>query len=263
MEQKKAAAASVARVDSLIHAKAHQVARAQRVVQLGENRLLKMLGPHELSLLQPNLKTVAMTRGAVLHWSGEPIDYVYFPVGALVSILTVMKTGEQIETGIIGREGVAGASMGIWPHEVVSQATVQIAGAAWQLQRRKFLELCESSEVFRDIISRFENSLFVQVQQSAACRGLHTLSARLCRLLLQFLDAIGGDTLPLTQEFLAEMLGVQRTAVNMFSQKLQQAKVLEYHRGQIKVLDRGSLERAACECYAVVRRYLDEVLPST
>ena len=219
----------------------------------GENRLLKQLSAADLSALEPSLKEFKMVQRAVLHAPGRAIDHVYFPISGMISLLAVMKTGEQIETAIIGREGVAGASIGIFGPLSFGQSTVQIPGAAWQLKSDIFLQLFKASASFRSATNAFQSVIFVQAQQSAACHALHTVEARLCRWLLQARDVIDSDSVQLTQEFLSHMLGVQRTAVSLSATALQQRGLIEYSRGKITILNREGLRKCACECYDVIR----------
>jgi CRP-like cAMP-binding protein len=228
---------------------------------LGENHILSRLDADERSWLQPLLEHVTMVRGAVLHPPDEKISEVYFPLSGMVSLLAVMKSGEQIETGIIGREGIVGGSIRHGDWESIGQATVQIAGEAWQLPSSRFLELYKASENFRGLINRYQTFLFVQAQQSAACHALHTVEARLCRWLLQSQDITESDTIELTQEFLSHMMGVRRTSVTLSARTLQAAHLIQYRRGAIKILDREGLKESACECYEVVRAHLERALP--
>lgn len=214
--------------------------------------------PDILAILQPNLKEISLVQGVVLHPAGEPM---YFPISGMVSILAVMRTGEQIETAIVGREGVVGASIGSNGSQSAGQATVQIEGSAWQVQGSKFSELFKASETFRTLMNRFQNVIFLQAQQSAACHALHKVEARLCRWLLQSQDTSGSDMVPLTQEFLSHMLGVQRTSVSLCAHTLQKAGLIQYKRGQIKILDREGLKESACECYDVVREHVNKAVP--
>jgi CRP-like cAMP-binding protein len=237
------------------------VAHVQKINPVGENRLLQRLRADDLSRLQPDLKGISMVRGAVLHPAGEPIAHVYFPVSGMISILAVMRTGEQIETAIVGREGVVGASIGSDGLQSAGQATVQIKGSAWQVEASKFVEIYKASEPFRTLMNRFQNVVLLQAQQSAACHALHTVQARLCRWLLQSQDVTDSDVVPLTQEFLSHMLGVQRTSVSLCAHALQSAGLIKYSRGQIKILDRRGLKKAACECYDAVRQHVDKAVP--
>ena len=233
----------------------------QKFNPIGENRLLRRLGTDDFSRLQPSLKEISMVRGAVLHAPGASIDHVYFPTSGMVSMLAVMRTGEQIETGIVGREGVIGASIGSDGSHSAGQSTVQIEGSAWQVRGSKFLELYKASESFRTLMNKFQNVIFLQAQQSAACHALHAVEARLCRWLLQSQDITKSDIVPLTQEFLSHMLGVQRTSVSLCAHTLQKAGLIRYSRGQIKILDRSGLKESACECYDVVREHINKAVP--
>ena len=155
---------------------------------IGENRLLKSLATDEFSRLQPHLKKFSMVLGAVLHAPNAPIEHVYFPMSGMVSLLAVMKTGEAIETGIVGREGVVGASIASDGSGSTAQTTVQIAGSALQIQGPKFLEMYQASLPFRTLMNKFQSTILVQAQQSAACHALHSVEARFCRWLLQSQD---------------------------------------------------------------------------
>jgi CRP-like cAMP-binding protein len=228
---------------------------------LEENRLLKRLGADDLAQLQPGLTKVAMTRNTVLHRAGAPIEQVYFPLSGMISVLAMMRTGEAIETAIIGREGVSGAAVGVNGARSAGQTVVQIAGSALQIQSSKFIALYRTSTSFRTLMSDYQTVLLLQAQQSAACHALHSVEARLCRWLLQSQDITGSDIVPLTQEFLSHMLGVQRTSVSLSAHALQKAGLIRYSRGVITVLNREGLKETACECYEVVREYIDKAIP--
>jgi CRP-like cAMP-binding protein len=228
-----------------------------KAAPFGENRLLKQLGAADFSILEPNLKKFEMMQGTVLHEPGGTINHVYFPTAGMISILAVMKTGEQIETGIVGREGVVGASVGTFGPLSFGQSTVQIPGAAWQLKSDAFVKLYNRSETFRQATNKFQSFITMQAQQSAACHALHTVEARLCRWLLQSRDVIDSDVIQLTQEFLSHMLGVQRTAVSLAATALQKRGLVTYSRGNIKILDHDGLKKGACECYEVIREQVN------
>ena len=230
-----------------------------RPTPVGENRLLKQLSPAILSALEPHFKPVTLSLGAALQAPGEQIENVYFPLSGMVSLLTVMKNGDQIETGIIGREGVVGASIANYGVYSFGQATVQIAGAALQIRGDDFLKVFNASERFRLTINGFQSVILLQAQQSAACHALHSVEARLCRWLLQSQDVIESDAIPLTQEYLSHMLGVQRNAVSLAATVLAKRKLIEYSRGKIKILNREGLMEGSCECYEVVREHVNRV----
>jgi CRP-like cAMP-binding protein len=227
---------------------------------VGENHLLQRTNTADLARRRPHRKNFSMELGAVLHVAGPPIGHVYFPLSGMVSLLAVMRTGEQIETAIVGREGVVGASIGSAGSQSAGQATVQIAGSAWRIEAPKFLDLYQESVPFRTLMNKFQNIILLQAQQSAACHALHAVEARLCRWLLQSQDVTESDIVPLTQEFLSHMLGVRRSSVSLCAHALQKAGVIRYARGQIEVLNRDGLKESACECYEVIREHVEKAV---
>jgi CRP-like cAMP-binding protein len=219
----------------------------------GENRLLSKLNSGDMAALRPHLKSFTMNRSTILHPGGSAIGHVYFPLSGMVSLLAVTKSGGQIETGMIGREGVVGASIANYGRYPFGQATVQIAGAAMRIRSEPFLKIYAASERFRRAVNASQSLIFLQAHQSAACHALHTVEQRLCRWLLQSQDVIESHVIPLTQEFLSHMLGVQRNAVSLSGSILQERGWIEYSRGKIRIISRAQLRRNACECYEVVR----------
>ena len=226
------------------------------------NRFLATLPPHDFSLLAPHLRTAPLDQGVMLHDVGEKIKQVYFPHTGMVSLVAVMQSGASVETATIGRAGVIGASAGLGAHSTFARAIVQLPGTAAWLSAAQFHAAANQSQGIRDLIVRYNDLLLAQIQQSVACNALHALEARLCRWLLQTHDCMDGDVIPLTQEFLGQMLGVRRTTVTIAARLLQSAGLIRYRRGHIQVLDRKALEDIACECYAVVRQNADKVLRS-
>jgi CRP-like cAMP-binding protein len=227
---------------------------------IGENRLLKQLAADDLAALQPHLKHVMMVRGTVLHPPARPIEHVYFPLSGMVSLLAVMRNGDLIETGIVGREGVVGASIASNGLYAFGQATVQIAGEAWQIKSDAFVKVFKAGERFQLVINRFQSVILLQAQQSAACHALHSVEARLCRWLLQSQDVIESETIPLTQEFLSHMLGVQRNSVSLAATALNERGLIKYSRGNIKILNRDELTKCSCECYEVVHNFVNRIV---
>jgi CRP-like cAMP-binding protein len=227
----------------------------------GENRLLQSLGRADLAALQPQLKPVELHRGDVLHEPRAAIEHVYFPLSGMVSMLAVMRNGEAIETGIIGREGVVGGSVANGNEHSFGQATVQIAGKGLRIASKPFVEACRGSPALLALVNRFEGVITSQSKQSAACHALHSVEARLCRWLLQSRDITESNVVELTQEFLSHMLGVQRTSVSLCAHKLAEAGLIEYARGRITIRDRAGIEECACECYAVIRSETDKAIP--
>jgi len=225
------------------------------------NRFLASLPPHDFSLLAPHLRPLALERGAMLHDVGEQIERVYFPHTGMVSLVAVMRSGATVETATVGRAGVIGASAGLGASTTLGRAVVQLPGTAAWLSAPHFQAAAVQSQAIRDLIVRYNDLLLSQVQQSVACNALHALEARLCRWLLQTHDCTDGNIIPLTQEFLGQMLGVRRTTVTIAARLLQGAGLIRYRRGHIQILDRAALEEMACECYGVVRQNANKVFP--
>ena len=227
------------------------------------NRFLATLPPHDFSLLAPHLRTHALERGVMLHDVGEQIERVYFPHSGMVSLVAVMQSGATVETATVGRAGVIGASAALGARTAMARAIVQLPGTAAWLSASQLHAAAVQSQAIRDLIVRYHDVLLAQVQQSVACNALHTLDARLCRWLLQTHDCTDGNVIPLTQEFLGQMLGVRRTTVTIAARLLQGAGLIRYRRGHIQILDRAALEDMACECYGVVRQNANKVFPIT
>jgi CRP-like cAMP-binding protein len=225
------------------------------------NRFLAALPPHDFSLLAPHLRMIALERGTMLHDVGEDLEHVYFPHTGMVSLVAVMQSGATVETATIGRGGVIGASAALGARWTFGRAIVQLPATAAWLAASQFHAVANESQTIRHLVVCYNDLLFAQVQQSVACNALHALEARLCRWLLQTHDCVDGDAIPLTQEFLGQMLGVRRTTVTIAARLLQSAGLIRYRRGLIHIADRRGIEEIACECYAVVKHNLDKVFP--
>ena len=234
----------------------------RRLEQRKFNRFLAALPPHDFSLLAPHLRTIPLQRGVMLHDVGEEIEHVYFPHTGMVSMVAVMQSGATVETATVGRGGVIGASAALGARSTFGRAIVQSPGSAAWLSAAQFHASASECQTIRDLVVRYNDLLLAQVQQSVACNALHALEARLCRWLLQTHDCVDGDAIPLTQEFLGQMLGVRRTTVTIAARLLQSAGLIRYRRGLIHIVDRAALEEISCECYAVVRHNLDKVFPA-
>jgi CRP-like cAMP-binding protein len=219
------------------------------------------LPPHDFSLLAPHLRTIPLERGVMLHDVGEEFEHVYFPHSGMVSLVAVMQSGADVETATIGRAGVIGASAGLGAKQSVGRAIVQLPGTGAWLSACQFHAAANRSQGIRDLIVRYNDLLLAQVQQSVVCNALHTMEGRLCRWLLQAHDCMDGNAIPLTQEFLGQVLGVRRTTVTIAAQLLQSSGLIQYRRGLIQIVDRPQLEELSCECYAVVRRHTDKIFP--
>jgi CRP-like cAMP-binding protein len=224
------------------------------------NLFLSSLGEAELASLRPHLKTVDLPQGLVLFEVGASIRQVYFPHSGVVSLVVDLASGDTIECAMVGRESIVGASCGLNGEVSICKAIVQIAGAASALDSHRLRELSDSSSIARAALFRHEQLVLVQAQQSAACNATHTVEARLARWLLRCRDVQGSDNLLLTQEFIAEMMGVRRTSVSVVANTLQQAGFIRYRRGHIRILNLEGLQESACECYRTVKAQSDRLL---
>jgi CRP-like cAMP-binding protein len=226
------------------------------------NHLLACLPQSEYALLEPHLKDVPLAQGAVLAEQGEVIDQVYFPHNGMVSIVVVLSGGEKsVETATVGREGAVGAIAGLGERTASARAIVQVAGSGSRVSARQLQAAVRQSPFLRDFIVRYQEMLLHQAQQSTACNALHEARPRLCRWLLQTRDRLDSDMVALTQEFLAQMLGVRRTTVTELARGLQSKGLVRYRRGKIEILNRKGLEQCACECYSALRHQADHYFP--
>jgi CRP-like cAMP-binding protein len=207
-----------------------------------------------LALVEPDLKRASLAQGAVCFEAGQRIDHVYFPLTGMISLLVATGNGEMVETGTVGREGAAGLQSGFGESYSYGVATVQIAGDFATIAAARFKVLVGNSLPIRDLIFRYTEILWSEAQQTAACNTVHAGSARLCRWLLQTADRIDSNHVPLTQEYLADMLGVRRTTVTLLAQELQSRGAIRYSRGRIHITDRRALEALACECYHAIKQ---------
>ena len=227
------------------------------------NRLLAVLPEDERERLFSHLEPISMKLGQVVYESGSRQEYVYFPTSAIVSLLYVMEDGASAEIAVVGNEGMVGISLFMGGETTPSRAVVQSAGAAFrlsgQLMKREFTRAGPMQHLFL----RYTQALLTQMAQTAVCNRHHSVDQQLCRWLLLSLDRLPSNKLTMTQELIANMLGVRREGVTEAAGKLQSAGLIQYSRGQITVLDRPGLEGRACECYAVVKRECDRLLPNT
>jgi CRP-like cAMP-binding protein len=213
------------------------------------NTLLDSLSAADKEALRPHLKSISLAAKDVLYEAGDLVSQVYFPTGAIVSLVVRLSTGETLEAAMVGKDGVVGAAAALDGKISLSLAVVQIAGTALMCDPRALKGAALQSESLLSKIIRHEQTLFAQAQQSAACMSAHDVHSRLCRWLLRARDLAGSNTLDFTQEFLAEMLGVQRSSVTTIALTLQTAGMITYRRGKITLLDAEALYHAACECY--------------
>jgi len=214
-----------------------------------DNTLLAALPRDHFDRLLPNLSTVVLQQGVVLYESGDEVDQVYFPQYGMLSLLAVLRDGKAIETATVGREGVVGAMAGLGLYKSLVRVVVQLPVACSRIAATHFRTVAATSDPIRNLCIRYNEVLLSQARVTAACNALHSIEARFCRWLLQSADRAGGDTINLTQELLAEMLGVRRTSVTEVASKVQAAGAITYSRGVIRILDRDALLRMSCECY--------------
>jgi CRP-like cAMP-binding protein len=214
-----------------------------------DNKLLASLPRDEFEALKPHLTAVSLVQGDVIYEAGVEVDYVYFPHCGMFSMLAVMRDGKAIETATVGREGVIGAMAGLGLYKSLVRVTVQLPLQASKVAAAPFRRAVIASDALRDVCVRYNEVMLTQARITAACNALHQVEERLCRWLLQSADRAASDTIALTQELLAEMLGVRRTSVTDVARKLQDKGVITYSRGVITILDREALKRLSCECY--------------
>jgi CRP-like cAMP-binding protein len=232
-------------------------------VQPVKNRLLAALSADDYALLAPHLQPLDLEKGRLLYDPGDAITTVYFPQDAVISLMTLMESGEAIESATIGREGALGLMAAVAPRESLSRAIIQVPGRATRMPATVLAEVWKKSAAVRDLIDRHSEALYGHAIQSVACNALHSVEARFCRWLLTCHDRISSDTIALTQEFLADMLGVQRTTVTAVARSLQEKGVIRYRRGVVDIIDRPGLEALTCECYGVIHRTYERLLPET
>lgn len=227
-----------------------------------QNRLLAALPPSEYERLAPHLALAPMPLGKVLHESGTQLNYVYFPTTSIMSLLYVMEDGATSETAVVGNEGMIGVTLFMGGETTPSKAVVQNAGYAYRMKKQQLKEEFDRSIPLRHLLLRYTQALLTQMAQTAVCNRHHSLDQQLCRRLLLNLDRLPTNDLTMTQELMANMLGVRREGVTEAAGKLRSAGLINYYRGHITVLNRPKLEDRSCECYAVVKKEFDRLLTS-
>lgn len=225
------------------------------------NHLLAALPEADWQRWQPQLEWVPLPLGQVLYESGCTMSHVYFPTDAIVSLLYVMADGASAEIAVVGNEGVVGISLFMGGGSTPSRAVVQSAGQGWRLRASAIRDEFNDSAPVMHLLLRYTQALITQMAQTAVCNRHHVLDQQLCRWLLLSLDRLGGDELRMTQELIANMLGVRREGVTEAALKLQRDGLIRYSRGHITVLDRAGLEARTCECYEVVKKEYARLLP--
>jgi CRP-like cAMP-binding protein len=225
------------------------------------NRLLAALPPDIYERLQPNLELVPLKLGASIYEAGGKQAYVYFPTNAIVSLLYVMKDGASAEIAVVGHEGLVGISLFMGGETTPSRAVVQSAGQAYRMRSKVLKQEFEFGGALQHLLLRYTQALITQMAQTAVCNRHHSIEQQLCRWLLLSADRLATSELRMTQELIANMLGVRREGVTEAAGMLQDDGLIDYSRGRIKIVDRPKLEKRVCECYAVVKREYDRLLP--
>ncbi|ANB72662.1 Crp/Fnr family transcriptional regulator [Paraburkholderia phytofirmans OLGA172] len=227
----------------------------------GENHLLSVLPEAERTRVAPHLVPVEMPLGQVVYESGDRLDHVYFPTTSIVSLLYVMEDGASAEIAIVGNEGIVGIALFMGGETTPNRAVVQSAGRAYRLDARILKEEFHRAGPVQRLLLRYTQALITQMAQTAVCNRHHSIDQQLCRWLLLSMDRLPSNELKMTQELIANMLGVRRSGVTEAALKLQEAGLIRYGHGHIEVLDRPGLEKRVCECYGVVKREFDRLLP--
>ena len=228
-----------------------------------QNQLLQVLPADAWERLSPHLEPVELPLGTVLYESGIELEHVYFPTTAIVSLLYVLADGASAEIAVVGREGIVGVSLFMGGGRTPSSAVVQSKGRALRLAAQVLREEFERAGPVMHVLLRYTQALITQMAQTAVCNRHHSVQQQLCRWLLLSLDRLDGPDLLMTQELIANMLGVRREGVTEAAGHLQEAGIISYRRGHIHVIDRAALESHVCECYMVVKRETDRLLPHT
>ena len=224
------------------------------------NMLLNTLPAETFAAIEPHLKTVELVHGEVLGEAGDSITRVYFPHSGVISLVVELSVGDMIETAMVGRDGALNISSALDGKVSLNKAIVQLAGAASTIDVDQLRKIVREFDAFRSLLIRHEQVLFAQSQQSAACNASHSVEARMCRWLLRMRDLAAAADLMLTQEFLAQMLGVRRPSVSLVANTLQKAGLIKYRRGNIRLLDIAGLNDGSCECYGTVKAHYDRML---
>lgn len=228
-----------------------------------KNHLLAALSEEVQRRIFPQLELVKVKLGEALYESGDTMKNVYFPIDAIVSLLYVMENGSSAEIAVVGNEGIVGISLFMGGESTPSRAVIQSEGFAYRLPGQKLKDEFNRHGDVLHLLLRYTQSLITQMTQTAVCNRHHSIDQQLCRWLLLSLDRLSDNKLHMTQELIANMLGVRREGVTEAAGKLQKLGVIQYNRGHITVIDRPHLERLSCECYAVVRRETERLLPHT
>jgi CRP-like cAMP-binding protein len=228
---------------------------------LQQNQILDALSPAARERLLPHLQVVELPLGMVLYESGDTLRHIYFPTDSIVSLLYVLEDGASAEIAVVGNDGAIGVALFMGGETTTNRAIVQSGGTAYRLTGSRLKQEFERHGEMLHILLRYTQALITQMAQTAVCNRHHSVDQQLCRWLLLSLDRLSSNQLAMTQELIANMLGVRREGVTEAAGKLQKLGVIDYRRGHITVLDRPKLEQLSCECYAVVKKETDRLVP--
>jgi len=228
---------------------------------LQQNQILDALSPAARERLFPHLQIEALPLGMVLYESGDTLRHIYFPTDSIVSLLYVLEDGASAEIAVVGNDGAIGVALFMGGETTTNRAIVQSGGTAYRLTGSRLKQEFERHGEMLHILLRYTQALITQMAQTAVCNRHHSVDQQLCRWLLLSLDRLSSNQLAMTQELIANMLGVRREGVTEAAGKLQKLGVIDYRRGHITVLDRPKLEQLSCECYAVVKKETDRLVP--
>ncbi|HZZ90440.1 MAG TPA: Crp/Fnr family transcriptional regulator [Caulobacteraceae bacterium] len=224
------------------------------------NTLLRALAREDMDAIRPSLEHVALVKDHPIFLPGEPASHVWFPIVGMISVVALDDRGAAIEVVTVGHEGMTGLSIVLGSDTMIYSSMVQVPGDGWRIESATFRRLLERHPTIRLVMLRYVLAAMTQMGQNAACGHLHHVEARCARWLLLAHDDVDGDTFPLTQDYMAMMLGVTRPSVSAAASSLQKAGLIRYSRGVMTILDRSSLEAASCECYGIVRREFERLL---
>lgn len=229
--------------------------------QLSENQFLNLLPREDFALVEPYLKIVSLDRGVTLYEDGDQIASVHFPLKGMISLVTVTSEGDSIEAGTVGVDGVVGAMVAFGLQLAPAKAIVQIPGVLAEIPTGRFRAAAAKSETIRDLCVRYNEVQLIQARVTVACNALHSIEQRFCKWLLQSREVTEEGAVSLTQEFMAQMLGVQRSSVSQVATKMQRLGYISYVRGQIRILNRAGLEETACDCIDSIAHKTHAVWP--
>jgi len=234
----------------------------EQATQSFKNRLLELLGVNEFERLRPHLERVSLEYRQTLYEPNVPIEWIYFPVEGVASLVNTMRDGSEVEVGTVGNEGMVGLPVVLGDDVTPTNAYIQVPGSGLRLRSAILREAMRESVSTRTVMLHYAHAFLSQVTQIAACAHLHSVDQRCCRWLLMTHDRVQTDHFLLTQEFFAMMLGVRRTSVTNVANKLKRKKIIDYKRGHVTILDRAGLENSSCECYAAMKAEFDRLLGS-